>query len=130
MKLAFAFPFPSSEILDSDCFLWTTLAAGRMLSQAQLLGTCSCDPPVIALAQVTVEQGAKKVELIHVDHVAPFPAAKPFEIAVDDLVADAPVRLTVHVHRMFGRPERDARGRLLRLPEPVTFLLVLQGGVA
>jgi hypothetical protein len=54
----------------------------------------------------------------------------PFEISVVDLVADAPVRLTVQVRRMFGRPERDERGRLLRLPEPITFRLVLLGGSA
>ena len=140
--------FPPGEVLDVDGFVWVTLPAGTSLSGSRILGTCSIDPSALRLSQVTVERLSWRVDLISLGQVVPFPAGRAFEVAIVGLeqherrgfepgreagdgsdvraesTAVAPVKVTVHVRRT-GGAERDSRGRLVRLPEPVTFQLTI-----
>jgi hypothetical protein len=134
MTLSIPVQFPPSAILDRDGFVWAALPPGTGLSGSRILGTCSVDPSQVHLQQVTVEQGTWRLDLISPGQAVPFPHDHAFEIAVVGLeqhavrarsTVEAPVRITVHVQRSNGGAARDDRGRLLRLPEPITFQLVL-----
>ena len=134
MPIVIPVQFPPGEILDRDAFVWTTLPPGTGLSRSRILGTCSVDPLELYLAQVTVERDRWRLDLLAPGQPAPFPLDRGFSLAVAGLeqhdvrawsTADAPVRITVHVRRLSGGAARDAEGRLVGLPEPITFQLVL-----
>jgi hypothetical protein len=140
MKMSVVVPvqFPPGEILDLDGFVWTTLPPGTGISRSRILGTCSGDPLKLFLAQVTVERGPWRLDLLSADQIAAFPLDRGFQLVLPGLeqcsiaelgvrmwsTAEAPVKVTVHVKRAFGAP-RDEHGRLLAIPEPITFRLTL-----
>lgn len=126
--------FPSGLIMDTDGIVWTALPVGIALADLQILGTCSVDPSSLVLQQVTVDQGAWRKDLIPLVHFISFPRDRAFTVVLDGLEqfqlrqrseSGVPIRVTVHVRRVSGGAERNERGRLLRLPEPVEFQLQL-----
>jgi hypothetical protein len=138
--------FPPGEILDRDDFVWVTLPPETGISQSRIHGVCSCDPLKLGLAQVTIERGDWRLDLLLPEQPAPFPLAVGFPIAVPGMephdvrawsTAEAPIKITVRVRRSYGArrddsgrltalpARRDDSGRLTSLPDPARFHLVL-----
>ena len=135
MAISIPVPFAPGVILDRDSVVWATLPPGTGLVRSRILGTCSVDPLELVLEQVTVDRDHWRLDLLMPGQSASFPLDRGFSLAVPDpeqyderawwSTAAAPIRVTARVFRLNGGATRDENGRLLRMPEPITFQLVL-----
>jgi hypothetical protein len=117
--------FPPGEILDRDGIVWVTLPPETGISQSRILGRCSCDPLDLEIAQVTIDRGDWRLDLLSSEQASPFPVARGFLIAMPGLAQhdvrawsteDVPVRVTVRVRRAIsGSEARDAGPIAFRL---------------